>query len=64
MQRVNEYQLYELGAQLHPFTEKIEKKKYGDVMFGLYKASSSLRAMLQQNAQVPCAYVAPMLRLY
>jgi hypothetical protein len=58
MQRVNEFQLYELATHIHPLTELTHEVKYSQVWFNLYQARTALENLFKQRALEVCYGVA------
>lgn len=54
MQRVNEFQLYELATLVHPLTELSNEVKYSEQWYGLYNARMALQQIFQQRALEVC----------
>src|ERR1700733_5530234 len=58
MQRVNEFQLYELATHIHPLTSLTHEAKYSEVWFSLYQAATALENLFKQRALEVCSGVA------
>lgn len=58
MQRVNEFQLYELATHIHPLTFVTHEVKYSVVWFDWYQARTALENLFKQRALEVCYGVA------
>jgi len=58
MQRVNEFQLYELATHIHPLTAVTYQAKYSQVWFQWYQARTALADLFKQRSLEVCYGVA------
>ena len=58
MQRVNEFQIYELATEIHLLTTLTHEAKYSDVWFSLYRARTALENLFKQRSLEVCYGVA------
>lgn len=54
MQRVNEYQLYELATHIHPLTSVTADMKYSEVWFQWFQAREAIQTLFRQRALEVC----------